>query len=452
MASERTGPITWAQQEWFVDLGADEETPWSFAANSSAEFPGYRLDVATVLEALRDVVGRHEGLRTLIERDADGQRMQTVCTVDGLPDVVRVIADGPAADEAMTIATTTAFALAKQWPVSFVLRTDGAAVTRIGVVIDHVAVDAWGWKVLAGDLATALRARERGEVPFAAAPAVEQPLASAEWERSPDGARHARRAEAFWRRQFETLRDGLDGWTSTCGAPPAEPILRSYRLASAATAIAAEDVSAASGIRPAALYLLAFASAIAEVEGADVVGVHALTANRLTTGTQISVRKAVMPAPIVVPRAAAGTFADRLRDAAHQQMEGFRFANVDPYWVAALRREVLGGPGGTGATAARFNFLDNSVVPADVNDTSLGGEGIRFTDPAIQGRVTADPPRPGGSRYILSVQHQPAGALLTLACHEDTAWNPVAADMLRHIEAQMVWAAAGYLGAAPALR
>ena len=222
---------------------------------------------------------------------------------------------------------------------------------------------------------------------------------------------------------------------------PAEPILRGYRLASAATATAAEAVSAASGVRPAALYLLAFASAIAEVEGANVVGVQALTANRLTTGAQISVRKAVMPAPIVVPRAAPGTFADRLRATAHQQMEGFRFANVDPRWVGALRREVLGDLDGTGATAPASTSSTTPSCPPMSTTPRSAAKASGSPIPSIQGRVTADPPRPGGSRYILSIQHQPAGALLTLACHEDTAWSPAAADMLRHIEDQMVWAA-----------
>jgi hypothetical protein len=222
-------------------------------------------------------------------------------------------------------------------------------------------------------------------------------------------------------------------------------VLRSYRLASARTAAAAERRA---DVRPAAFYLLAFATAIAEVERAGAVSVQALAANRVSPGLAASVRKAVMPAPVVVPR--TGTFADRLAATGHQLMEGSRFANFPPARTRALADEILGDLWGTGATASRFNFIDNSVIPGHLNHTSLGGENIRFTDPEIQGVVTADPPRPGGSRYILSVQHQPRGALLTLACHEDTAWSAAAPDMLRHIEDLMVWAAAGSAGAPPA--
>jgi hypothetical protein len=449
MMTDHSGPLTWAQQEWFADLGSRSVGASAAANNSSAYLPGHRLPVAVAMTAINDLVERHEGLRTLIAQQADGQLMQAACTNAGVSDVVRTAADGPEATAAFAAATATAFRLEKQWPVLFVLVTDGDAVTRIGIVVDHVAIDAWGWKVLGADLDTALIERSHGRAPFMSAPPVEQPLESARWETGPAGERHARRAGQFWRNQFETLRDGLGDWTPTSGAEPADPVLCSYRLASAATATSADALTAATGVRASALYLLAFATAVAEVEGCAVVGVHALSANRLSTGVQKSVRKAVMPAPVVVGGDARGTFADRLSATANQQLDGFRFANFEPGAVAALNDEILGELQGSGAVAARFNFLDNSIIPSHLNHTSLGGENIPFTDPSIQGTVTADPPRPGGSRYILSVQHQAHGALMTLACHQDTAWSAAAADMLWHVEDLMVWAAAGYPGATP---
>jgi hypothetical protein len=448
MTRERSGPLTWAQQEWFTDLGASEDGSSQAATNSSARFPGLRLPVATVVAALDDVLARHEGLRTLIEHQPDGQRRQTVGG-GGAHDTVQVVADGAAAEAAMATANATAFRLDQRWPVAFVVMADGDEVTGIGAVVDHVAIDAWGWKVLGGDVETAVRARARGCLPFEGDPPVEQPLDSAEWESGPGGERHARRAAQFWRHQLEALRDGLGDWKPTSAAQPVAPVLHSHRLASARTATAAETLAATAGIRPSALYLLAFASAVAEVEDAAVVGIQALTANRLSRGVQASVRKAVMPAPVVVTAPTRAPFADRLTATANQQLEGFRYANFDPHQVAKLNDEILDRLQGSGAVAARFNFIDNSVVPGHLNDTSLGGENIRFTDPSIQDRVTADPPRPGGSRYILSIQHQPRGALLTLACHEDTAWSARAADMLWHIEDLMMWAADGCAGAAP---
>jgi hypothetical protein len=447
MPWERSGPVTWAQQEWFADLGEQEDQAARAASNGAARYPGHGVPVATAVTALNDVLTRHEGLRTHITRHPGDQYLQAVCTIDGgLLDVIQTARVGTDAEAALAAAVATPFQIDKQWPVVFVLMTDGDAVTTIGAVIDHSAIDAYGFTVLGADVDTALRARAEGRVPFAGAPAAEAPLDTAATEAGPAGERHLRRAEQFWRRQYVTLRDGLAGWTPKSPPAPGAPVLRSYRLASARTASAAERLT---GVRPAALYLLAFATAIAAVEDAEVVAVQALTANRLSPGLMASVRKAVMPAPVVVPR--GGTFAERLAATGNQLMEGFRFANFPPARSGALAREILGDLRGTAAAAARFNFIDNSVIPGYLNHTSLGGEGIRFTDPAIQGVVTADPPRPGGSRYILSVQHQPLGALMTLACHEDTAWSAAAPDMLRHIEDLMVWAAAGHPGEPPAL-
>jgi hypothetical protein len=444
MACERSAPITWAQQEWFNDLGAQQGNA---AANSTVAFPVPRLPIRVAEAAINDLVGRHEGLRTHIEIEPDGQRLQVVCGLVGASEAIQFVEDGPAAEAALAAASATVFQLEKQWPVLFVVMTDGDVVTRIGVVADHVAIDAWGWKVLSADLDTALRARADGRPPFVDEVPVEQPVDSAQWESGPAGERQSVRAVHFWRGQLDALRDGLRDWTPSVGAAPPAPVLRSFRLCSARTATAAQTLSDTAGIRASALYLQAFAAAVAEVEGAGAVGIHALTANRLTPGVQASVRKAVMPAPVVV--STHGSFADRLSRTATAQLEGFRFANVHPAAVATLTAEILGDRQGSGAVAARFNFLDNSVIPAEVNDTSLGGENIRFTDPAVQGRVTADPPRPGGSRYILSVQHQPRGAMLTLACHEDTAWARVAESMLWHIEDLMVWTAAGCTGTPP---
>ncbi|WP_034591761.1 condensation domain-containing protein [Hamadaea tsunoensis] len=431
----RTGPLTWAQREWYADLGDEAENSSSAATNAAVEFPGHELPVEVATAAVQDVLSRHEGLRTLIERQPDGQRLQTACTVDGASrdTYLRIVADGPEAQAAYATARDTPFRLAAEWPVRFVLATGDGVVRRIGTVVDHAVIDAWGWKVLGADLDTALRVRAGDGKPWEADP--EQPLDTALWETGPDGARYARRATAFWRRQYETLRDGLDGWTPPPSPRAGEKTLHAFRLASWKTADAAEGL-AARGIRPATLYLTAFADAIGEVEGTAVVGVQTLNANRLTQGTQASVRKAVMPAPVVIRRGAdpAGIGA--------QQLDGARFANLDPAVAAGLATELLGAYAHQGPTAARFNFLDNSVVPGHLNTTSLGGEGIRFVDPAVQGAVTEDPPRPGGSRFILSVQHQPLGALLTLACHADTAWRAAGPDMLRHIEAFMVRAAA----------
>ncbi|WP_433223110.1 condensation domain-containing protein [Dactylosporangium sp. CS-047395] len=426
MNSTRRGPLTCAQREWFLDVGIDADTPWSHAANFTGVLHGSGSRVDDVRAAIAAVLSRHEGLRTLLPVRSDGLREQHVLPVaERLDEMVRI---APPGSDALAEAAATPFRLSEQPPVLFVLESTGGAVARIGIVIDHAAVDGWGMRVLRTDFLQALRGRGA----FTDWPVPEQPLETASWEASAPGRAYAERAESHWRRQLTALRDGLSDWRPPGGAPVASPVLQSRWLASARAARSAESVAKRTGVPVSAAYLTAFGSAIGEVEGSPCAGIRALAANRLSAGTQASVRKAVMPVPVLVPRGAD------LAVTAGNQLHGQRFANLDPYRAAALDREILGELAATGATAARFNYIDASIVGSAANSRSLGAEAIPFTDPAVQDRVMEQPDRPGGSRYILNVQHRPGAALLTLACHRDTTWAPAAADMLRHIEDALI--------------
>lgn len=443
MNSTRRGPLTCAQREWFMDVGVDADAPWSSATNFTTVLDGAGARMGAVLAAIGDLLDRHEGLRTLLHRAGAGHpfaEQQVLPTAERLGEVMRVVPAGPEADQAIAAAAATAFRLAEQQPVRFVLEVAAGAVHRIGIVADHCAVDGWGMRVLRGDFTQALRSRTGGRPAFDGRPAPEQPLDTAEWELSEPGRAHAGRAEAHWRRQLGALRDGLAGWRPDGATARADPVLRSRWLASAHAARAAETVATRRGVPVSAVYLTAFGSAIGMVEGSPCAGIRTLAANRLSAGTQASVRKAVMPVPVLVP--GGGDLVTRLAATASNQLHGHRFANVDPARAAAMSAEVLGGLAATGATAARFNYIDTSIVGSAANSRSLGAEAIPFTDPAVQDRVTEQPDRPGGSRYILSVQHRRGAALLTIACHDDTSWAPAAGDMLRHVEHVLVRASA----------
>ncbi|WP_203973539.1 hypothetical protein [Planotetraspora silvatica] len=446
MTVERGGRLNWAQREWFEDLGADSDSEWSFEANFSAVLPGHDLTQADVTAGIADLLVRHEGLRSLIVRAS----RQDVCPVgEGLAEVIRVVPDDPAG-EAFQAATRTSFRLHEQWPVLFVLLTTGGRVRRIGVVVDHSAVDGWGMRVLCRDLERAIKARAKGREPFGGPlESVEQPLDTALWEEGPGGTRYQERARTHWRRQLVTLRDSLGDWSPKAVKRDDFPVLHTCRLASRRAAEAAETIAATAGTSVSTGYLLAFGAAVCEAEEAPAAGVFALSANRLSAGLQGSVRKAVMPVPVVVPGPRAGAYRERLAVCAARQLQGHRFANFDPGVAGPLEDDVLGSLRGTGASSARFNYIDNALVGSAANSRSWGRDSFPFGDPAHQGVVRFSPPRPGGSRYILTVQHRVSGALLTLAWHEDTGWGDVAAAMLWHIENVMVWAASSQDGPPP---
>jgi hypothetical protein len=437
----RSGPLTWAHEEWFADIGADADQPWSFEANFAALLPGHRLPAGDAVAALNDLIERHEGLRTLIHREADGRRWQEVCQAgDRLTEIVQIVPDGPEAESVLDKAARVPFRLSEQWPIMLILFTDGPVVSRIGVILDHCAIDGWGMKILYTDLGKALRARARGQRAFTGDGAVEQPLDAALWEQSPDGRRHHDRAGAYWRQQLLTLREQLGGYRPAATQPSSPPVLHSCWLASRRAAEAAAVVAGRAGVTPSTVYLLAFGDAICSVMGTDAAGLRALAVNRLTPAAQASVRKAVMPAPVNVagPRT---PFAARLASCAAQQLHGHRFANFHPTAASELSAETLGDLDGASVTSARFNYIDSSLVGSAANSRSWGRDSITFTDPAHQGQVTFSPPRLGGSRHILSVQHRATGALLTLAWHAGTGWDETGAELLWHIEERMLRAA-----------
>ncbi|BBY76492.1 non-ribosomal peptide synthetase [Mycolicibacterium parafortuitum] len=129
----------------------------------AARFTG-PCDVAALVAAVRDVVARHESLRT------------TFCEIDGVPYQL-VNAPDPqfpvrldaGADEDWLGAELDAerlgvFDLEQQWPVrAAVLSIPGQHV--LSLVIHHIAADHWSAAVLFTELLTAYRARCAGDAP-----------------------------------------------------------------------------------------------------------------------------------------------------------------------------------------------------------------------------------------------------------------------------------------------
>ena len=393
-----------------------------------------------MLAAIGDLLDRHEGLRTLLPTTGAGGREQHVLpAAERLGEVVRVAPAGPEADQAIAAATATAFRLAEQQPVLFVLEVAAGAVHRIGIVVDHSAVDGWGMRVLRGDLMQALRSRTSGRAAFDGGPAPEQPLETAEWEASGPGWPTPSAPGATGGASSDALREGLTGWRPDGGPAPPDPVLQSRWLASAHAARAAQAVATRTGLPVSAIYLTAFGSAISLVEGSPCAGIRALRANRLSAGTQASVRKAVMPVPVLVP--GTGDLPARLAATASNQLHGHRFANLDP---AAPRRSAPSSSANWPGRARPWPASTTSTHPSWAARRTAAHSAPRPSRSPIRPCRTASPnspTAPAGHGYILSVQHRPAAALLTIACHSDTAWAPAAGDMLRHVEDMLVRAA-----------
>ncbi|MBW0113776.1 amino acid adenylation domain-containing protein, partial [Pseudonocardia sp. KRD-169] len=126
------------------------------------------VDEASLGAALRDVVSRHEALRTLLVED-DGRLHQRIVAADRAADLLPLTAEdvtgADAVDARITELVQTGFDLATDIPVRAGLLRLSAAERVFVLALHHHAVDEWSLRSLLGDLSTAYRARVAGHAP-----------------------------------------------------------------------------------------------------------------------------------------------------------------------------------------------------------------------------------------------------------------------------------------------
>ncbi|MFF5219370.1 condensation domain-containing protein, partial [Micromonospora sp. NPDC000442] len=121
------------------------------------------LDVAALSAALRDVLGRHESLRTVFDT-VDGEPFQRIVDAAGWRlEVVRLATAD--VDDAIARAEAHAFDLATEIPVRAWLLETAADQHVLVLVVHHIATDAWSQALMWRDISTAYEARLRGEAP-----------------------------------------------------------------------------------------------------------------------------------------------------------------------------------------------------------------------------------------------------------------------------------------------
>ncbi|MFJ9871427.1 condensation domain-containing protein, partial [Streptomyces sp. NPDC101165] len=154
-------PLSYAQRRlWFIDRFEGPSATYNIPA--VLRLSG-SLDVQALAAAVRDVVVRHESLRTVFVEDEDGVPFQRVLPAHEVsPELTLVDVSPHELDEAVRQAVTYAFDLASEIPLRARLFRLGPEEHRLVLVLHHIAGDGGSAGPLARDLVTAYSARRDG--------------------------------------------------------------------------------------------------------------------------------------------------------------------------------------------------------------------------------------------------------------------------------------------------
>ena len=156
-------PLSFSQQRlWF--LAELEGSSATYNTPVVLRIEG-RLDAGALGAALRDVLGRHEVLRTVFP-SSDGQPYQQIL---GMPELTWDLEVGTAAEaavpQAIAEAVTRPLDLLAEIPLRAQLLRTGPDRHVLVLIIHHIAGDGWSMGPLVRDLSAAYAARRSGRAP-----------------------------------------------------------------------------------------------------------------------------------------------------------------------------------------------------------------------------------------------------------------------------------------------
>ncbi len=357
-ARSGTGPATFGQRHLWTKLAGMEPHTWPQNILQAAPVPA-GLTVADVRDAIRELVLRHETLRTRFRRTADG--VTQYLSADGEIGCEIWEAAGEDAESTGRRAEReleqTNFDLATNAPMRALIGTLHGAPTVVMIVTSHIATDMLSARLVRQDLADLLAARDKGE-PDPELPPRRQPLDQAAYEATIDPATTTR-SLASWRTRLASAPPTM------LGVRPDPPRPREFlraELTSAALPLAANALGQRHQVTSAVVLMAAEAVLLAHYADADRCALQIAVGNRIAKETTWSagiVRQHSL-AVIDVRRA---SFAEVVHRTWSAWMHAQRTGVYDTVAVDRVRAEVQTERGVAVTLGSYFNDLRVQTRP-----------------------------------------------------------------------------------------
>jgi hypothetical protein len=276
-----TAPMTWSQYGMW-EGGIKKFRPYDTYLNVSfrvAVPPGRSLD--DVLSVLRDVVTRHEGLRSRYYDAADGTGTQEVA---GSGEVEVLLRDDPAGgteeslDGLLRELADHSFDFDVELAARFaVVRLDGRPAWLLAVV-SHLSIDG----LARNRLHEEFTARLAGDDRYGADEPVLTPVARAREEDSPAGEQLNTRSLRRWRRFVEST--DVANFTTRLAGDPGDPVPRWVRTSMLSPALGAafDVVAERDQVTSPAVYVALSATAVSVLSGRATSALRCMISNRFT--------------------------------------------------------------------------------------------------------------------------------------------------------------------------
>lgn len=427
---------TWGQRTIWEPISwyAPDDHYFNIALTLPLRHPVAPADFAEVVRAL---LTRHESLRTVYRRTADGGLRQrlggagtlTVRLVDaeGSEPLAGILEREAAADKAVRFDL-----LGDGLPVRVTAVLVAGEVAGAVVTVAHIAADGTGAQVVLDDLRRLLAQRRRR--PGVLPPPVpgRQPREQAAYEAGPQAAARSAAAVALWSRQLTGIPAAL--WPEDAG-PGEEVRWWEGELGCLRMDLASRLAAVRTRTSPSAVVLAALGQELAERTGFGSVPLKVILGNRVAEEQRTAVGAFAQNGLVVLD--GSGGFDELARKAWRAQLQTSRHGHYDP---GALAQAV------TAEEKRRGTALDLNALFNDHRETE---HGAAAPDPAALAAA-----EPGGfrwrsrwarqdCRFFFGLGQQAGRACATLLV--DTRSVPAAEvePLLRAVEERVVAAALG---------